>query len=149
MANKEVCEVFIEQQIEEALQEGKTPYSIGKELSKWVEQLFMAKMPAPTIEKRAERVRGKSLPTNVGNNVTPSSETEKEDIQEFKSEIKHGGARSNAGRPKKNKVTDAFTYIEFAWSQVERIRHDDPERENAIRALIERLEALLQKENMK
>ena len=89
MANKEVCEVFIEQQIEERLQEGKTAYSIGKELSLWVEKLFQAKIPATTVEKRAERIRGKDFPTNVGNDLTPEPATEKEPIQDFKS---HGGA---------------------------------------------------------
>jgi hypothetical protein len=40
MANREACEVYIEQEIKEALAEGKKPWSIGKELSSWVEKLF-------------------------------------------------------------------------------------------------------------
>ena len=152
MAHQEACQLFIEQQIEEGLSEGKTPYSIGKDLTGWLERLFEAKIPAKTIEKRAERIRAnqnQEFPTNVGSAPNPSSTSEKEGIQEFKSEIKHGGARANAGRPTKNKVTDAFTYIEFARSQVDRIRHDDPERKNAILWLIDYLEALLRKENTK
>jgi hypothetical protein len=99
MANKEVCEVFIEQQIEDGLKEGKTPYSIGKDLSAWVEKLFAAKIPANTIKQRARRTQDK-LGTNVPNDVTPEPETEKEDIQDETEEIKsHGGKREGAGRP--------------------------------------------------
>jgi hypothetical protein len=36
MANPEACELYIDQQIEEGLEEGKTPYSIGKEMSGWI-----------------------------------------------------------------------------------------------------------------
>ncbi len=40
MANKEACELYIEQEIKSALNEGKRPWTIGKELASWVEKLF-------------------------------------------------------------------------------------------------------------
>jgi len=125
MANKEVCEVFIEQQIEERLQEGKTAYSIGKELSLWVEKLFQAKIPATTVEKRAERIRGKDFPTNVGNDLTPEPATEKEPIQDFKS---HGGAREGAGRPRTELVSEAAMIVDICIRTLERILPKDPKR---------------------
>ena len=39
MANREACELYIEQEIDEALKQGKKPYSIGKELAAWIEKL--------------------------------------------------------------------------------------------------------------
>ena len=55
MANREACELYIEQQIEEALEEGKTPYLIGKEISTMIERIFETKIPPRTLESRAAR----------------------------------------------------------------------------------------------
>jgi len=130
MANKEVCEVFIEQQIEEGLQEGKTPYSIGKELSAWVEKLFAAKIPDNTIIRRAERIRERNT-TNVVKPATPEPAKENEHIQDFKSE--HGGVREGAGRPRKAQpVSDAEMIVDIIISQLDRIRADDPNRESEL-----------------
>ena len=59
MAQREACERLIEQEIKEGLAQGKTPYSIGKELSAWVEKLFETNIPAKTLEKRAQRIEEK------------------------------------------------------------------------------------------
>jgi hypothetical protein len=48
MANREACEVYIDQEIETGLKEGKTPYSIGKELSTWIAKLFEVKINPDT-----------------------------------------------------------------------------------------------------
>lgn len=64
MAHSEACDLFIEQQIEEGIENGKSTYRIGKELSLWVEKLFEAKIPANTLKQRARRIRDK-LGTNV------------------------------------------------------------------------------------
>ena len=55
MAKHEACELYIEQQIEEGLQEGKTPYSIGKELSDWVAKLFEVRIHPKTIATKVYR----------------------------------------------------------------------------------------------
>jgi len=105
--NNEACQLFIEQQIEEGLGEGKTPYSIGKELAVWLERLFDAKVPARTIEQRARRTEGKNA-TNVAPCVTPEPVSEKPDIQEIKS---WGGSRKGAGRPPKFRAVENNTHF--------------------------------------
>lgn len=60
MALNEACQLWIEQEIEEGLKEGKKPYSIGKEISAAIEKLFEAKIPPDTIRKRAERQEKKN-----------------------------------------------------------------------------------------
>jgi len=98
VANKEACELYIEQEIRSALNKGKKPYSIGKELSKWVEKLFEAHIPAKTIESRAYR-------QNTSNEVKKSNNIDNSVV--YKSDqdsITHpitarGGKREGAGRP--------------------------------------------------
>ena len=68
MANREACEVYIDQEIETGLKEGKTPYSIGKELSTWIAKLFEVKINPDTLRKRAERQQQTELWTNVHKN---------------------------------------------------------------------------------
>ena len=67
MANREACELYIEQEIKDSLEQGKKPYSIGKELSAWVERLFEVNISPHTIERRAERLNNKTTKntTNV------------------------------------------------------------------------------------
>jgi len=159
MANKEVCEVFIEQQIEEGLAEGKKPYSIGKELAAWVKELFEANIPAKTIEKRAQRSQ-EEIKTNVLSDATPESASAIEHIQEetgnqveteswVADEVKgHGGKRNGAGRPKRSSVKAepvamAEKYVDLAIMQLERIATDDPERIKALTRLLFYVNALI------
>lgn len=110
MANHEACELYIEQQIESGLEDGKTPYAIGKELSVWIARLFEVKIPRKTLEKRAERKKEK-LPTNVGNQENPIKPDVNEEIKEIKREpakdgTMRGGPRPGAGRkPKDEQLT--------------------------------------------
>jgi len=76
MANREACELYIEQQIEEALEEGKAPYSIGKEISSMIERIFETKIPPKTLAKRAERKKN-GIATNVANKPTNGINEEK------------------------------------------------------------------------
>ena len=76
MANREACELYIEQQIEEALEDGKTPYSIGKELSAMIERIFETKMPPKTLESRASRHKAK-LTSNEVNGPSAGNDEEK------------------------------------------------------------------------
>lgn len=96
MAHSEACQLFIEQQIDEGLQEGKTPYSIGKDLAVWIEKLFEAKIPADTLKKRAQRAQEK-LGTNVPNPPTQQKDSGiEENFVDSKSVIP-----ANVGRPPK------------------------------------------------
>ena len=100
MANSEACQLFIEQSIDEGLEEGKTPYSIGKELSKWIEKVFKTKIKPTTLEKKAERRKN---PTNVGSDSTP------EDTSEIPKTI--GGQKRNSNA-QKNKPDARWVIME-------------------------------------
>ena len=93
MANREACELWIEQEVEIGLKEGKTPYKIGKELHEDIREIFHVKIPATTIKMRAERQK-KDLVTNV---TKQFKTTDNSESTEFKS--REGTPRPNAGRP--------------------------------------------------
>jgi len=61
----EPCQVYVEQEIQDRLDDGKTAYQIGKELSDEVEELFEAKVAPQTLEKRAQRLRTKVKPVRT------------------------------------------------------------------------------------
>jgi len=65
MAHKEACQLWIEQEIEEGLAQGKNPYAIGKEISTWVNKLFEEKIPARTIEQAARRKKDATFVASV------------------------------------------------------------------------------------
>jgi len=100
---KEACQVFIEQEIDRGLSEGKTPYSVAKEIIPWLQKLFDVRMNPKTIESRAYR-------QSTSNEVKKSQPAET--ITNFIPEIikdRHpqgGGAREGAGRPPVFKVEE-------------------------------------------
>lgn len=70
---QEACQLYIEQEIEAGLADGKTKYAIGQEIAGWLEKLFGAKVKPQTIRVRADRVEDEIV-TNVTNNkleITP------------------------------------------------------------------------------
>jgi len=149
MAHQEACQLFIEQEIKEGLSQGKTPYSIGKELSAWVEKLFRANIPAKTIAKRAERESHK-LATNVANPPTPINPS-----AILKNQVcGHGGGREGAGRPAKytkppEPYSSALYLVEIALSQLSRIEPDDPNRKEAFQKVIDWIHEQLKEEKIK
>ncbi len=101
MANREACELLIEQEIDEGLKKGKTPYSIGKELSGWVAELFEVRISPHTIQSIAHRQQQKEV------NSSELKESQlPENIQDSTPKIikdrqpQGGGKREGAGRPK-------------------------------------------------
>ena len=137
MANREACEVYIEQEIKESLAAGKKPWTIGKELSKWVEKLFEVTINPRVIERRAERINNA---TNVVKKSKPIETVEYSPppiIENRKPQ--GGGARDGAGRPKVvvEPVSDAWTYSQMAISQLDRIKACDPHRVEALNQVIE------------
>jgi hypothetical protein len=83
MANSEACQLFIEQQIQEGLDEGKSPYSIGKGLVDMIKQLFETNISANTLTRRAERLKAK-ITTNVANDTTTQNQEENQKKPEVK-----------------------------------------------------------------
>lgn len=98
MANREACELYVEQEIASALKDGKKPYTIGKELSDWVLKLFEVRLKPDTIKKRAQRHQ-KKIGTNVPKKSKPT-ETIENTIPEIIKDRKPqgGGKRKGAGR---------------------------------------------------
>ena len=96
LAKQESCQLFIEQEIDEGLDEGKTPYLIGKEVAKDIEKYFEIALEPKSLMERARR-RKLKLSTNVDSDITPPSDRGIEDNQE----IKWGGKREGSGRPLK------------------------------------------------
>ena len=68
---QEACQLYIEQQIDEGIEEGKTSYKIGKEIKQEIDTLFKTKVNFGTVVKRAQRRK-----TKIGTNV-PSSDRDK------------------------------------------------------------------------
>ncbi|MBA3031005.1 MAG: hypothetical protein FP816_19635 [Desulfobacteraceae bacterium] len=136
MANREACELYIEQEIKEGLAEGKKPHSIGKDLSAWVGKMFEVNISPRTLETRARRIKKvtsngvkKSKPTEIIENPTPEIIKNRHP--------QGGGAREGAGRPpvippvEKEYVrtdTEAMQMVTIAILQLERIRIEDPKR---------------------
>ncbi len=146
MAHPEPCQVYIEEQIKEGLAAGKTPYSIGKELTAMVERLFEASIPHDTLERRAERVK-KKLGTNVPTPLTPSNPCENYDkrpnqvLTNEKGEFQKGTAPGPGRRPKHEKPIEPYScamqMATIAISQLSRIPKDDPKREKAFQTVID------------
>jgi hypothetical protein len=74
LAKQQACQLFIEQEIEKGLKEGKTKYKIGKEVAKWIKKLFDADVKPKTVAKRAERMANE-IATNVANESTPENDS--------------------------------------------------------------------------
>lgn len=58
MALNEACQLWIEQEIDEGLDRGKTPDLISKEVSQAIAVLFETTVKRATIKKRAQRRKG-------------------------------------------------------------------------------------------
>lgn len=116
MAHSEACQLFIEQQIEESLEEGKTPYAIGQELSKWIQKLFETKIQPRTIEQRARRQNA----TNVAKKIETKPDTSKLEKKT------HGGAREGAGKKPKpvfNETNENIEWARWTWNPVTGCKH--------------------------
>lgn len=131
MAHSEACQLFIEEQIKEGLEAGKTPYSIGKELTAMIEKYFEASIPPETLKSRAARMQ-KKIGSNEPKTETPSNPCKIPDNQD----CEHGGAREGAGRKAKYEKPPepwscALQMAGLAIGQLARIPQDDPKRQEA------------------
>jgi len=91
-AKPEACALFIEQEIESGIEQGKPVETIGKEISKWVAKLFEIKIKPRAIAQKARRT--KKTVTNVTSDINSGKQ-----IENTKSnKSNRGGARPGAGR---------------------------------------------------
>jgi len=138
MAHHEACQLYIQQQIQEGLSEGKSPYSIGKELAAWVEKLFETNIPVKTLQTRAWREKRK----NTSNEVNPLTCDNFSETQEKpeNQEVKLKSPLAGPGRPPKHEkpiepYSCAMQMATIAISQLSRITKDDPKREKAFKTV--------------
>lgn len=152
MANREACEVYIEQEIESGLDKGKTPYAIGKELSDWVAKLFEVRIHPKTIASRV--YRHPEFSSNEEKKSQPIDKIEHTTPEIIKDRHPQGGGkREGAGRPSKPKpiepqkrvaqnsrptpsyvphISNAMMYAHMAIKDLESITKKDPERNEAL-----------------
>jgi NAD-dependent DNA ligase len=106
MAIPEACGLWIEQRIEEELQQkkdtGASLREIGRQVAAEVERYFETKVNPRTIEKRAERSA-----TNVAHTENPTTTSDSEEIKQIKRQpakdgTMRGGPRPGAGRKMKS-----------------------------------------------
>jgi len=103
LAKQQACQLFIEQEIEKGLKEGKTKYSIGKEIVGLIKKYFEADVKPHTIEQRAHRVEEKIL-TNVSSEQKEiSRDTEPEEKRKPETKIQ---LEDVAGKIQKGEVSD-------------------------------------------
>ena len=118
MANREACELWIEQEIETGLEEGKTPYNIGQEVSGWVAKLFEVRISPHTIRSRADRQKEKSTQMSREKPIVNSTTSNLEKP--------HGGSRPNSGRkplPTFNETNDNIKWAKWTWNPVTGCKH--------------------------
>lgn len=77
LQKEQACQLYIEQEIEAGLADGKTKYAIGQEISLWIGKLFKVEVKPHTITQRAHRIEQKIV-TNVTNSVLGQPETDTE-----------------------------------------------------------------------
>ena len=106
MAINEACQLWLEQQIPEGLEGGKSYRQIGRELSKEVLKMFEVYIKPETIRKRAERQ------SRAGTNVPPQS-TPENDSENKDNQVSHGGKRKGAGPKPKHKKEEPLITPEF------------------------------------
>jgi hypothetical protein len=86
MAINEACQVWIEQEIDTGLAEGKNPHAIGQLIAKEVEKLFEVKIKPRTIEQRARRQNSKDA-TNVASDENQPEQSRTPSLRERKEEL--------------------------------------------------------------
>ena len=115
MPLSEACALWIEQRIEEEIQEqeetGKSLRAIGREIAKEIEKHFEAKVAPETLAKKASRL--KSV-TNVTENITPQNNIGNKKIQSPKDEIKAPRQHRATGKPKGGKREGAGRKPKYA-----------------------------------
>jgi len=101
MPVSEACALWIEQRIEDELEEqettGKSLRAIGRELSKEILKYFEAKVAPETLKEKARRMKIKGG-TNVPEDTTTENNSGKEVNQDNQVVKTHGGKRPGAGR---------------------------------------------------
>ncbi len=111
MAIPEACGLWIEQRVQEEMEQrketGNSIREIGRKVATEVEKYFETKVSPDTIRKRAERQGGTNVPK--GGRLTVTTDTEEiKEIKPAKDGTRRGGSRPGAGRKRAQKPDDAI-----------------------------------------
>lgn len=130
MANPDACQLYIKQEIEDGLAQGKTPGAISRELAAMIERLFETNIPPRTLEQRARRTQNA---TNVALPVTteyPRENLEKQEYQEVSSGSQPGPGRAAKYAPAKaasksvfNRTNDQIEWASWTWNPIVGCKH--------------------------
>lgn len=71
----EACQLYIKQEIEDGLKQGKEPADIGREVHDWVVRVFEADIKARSVEQRARREKAKQEQEQNVTSVTTEKPT--------------------------------------------------------------------------
>ena len=107
LAKQQSCQLFIEQEIEKGLKDGKTKYAIGHEIAAWIKRLFEADIKPHTIEQRAHRIE-EGLLTNVSTDSTPQDQSEIEENQYEPAKDKEEELDGRSGKTKVETMQDSM-----------------------------------------
>jgi ParB family chromosome partitioning protein len=99
LEKQEACRLYIEQEIDDGLEAGETPYRIAKRLVKPIQKLFEVVVNRKTLESRAYR-RQQEFTSNEVNEESAINTDSKSKLEKLE-KPSHGGARPGAGRPPK------------------------------------------------
>ena len=158
VAHKEACQVFIEQEIQEGLAQGKTPYSIGKDLSAWVEKLFKTVFRQLRLRKRPSGSEKKSRQMSGTQRqfVIPQKSKKNKSYRGLSHRPKWLAPnhqpltlileRNRPGRDPKypQPPSDAIHSATVAISQLSRIEYGDPKREQAFNKVVDWINSQLE-----
>jgi len=100
LASQQACQLFIDEEIDKGLAEGKSTHRIGEEVSEWVARIFRVKISGGTLQVRATRARQKREgDTNVSPQETPRNDGEKLDNPPSRRPGDQGPRGVEGGRP--------------------------------------------------
>jgi hypothetical protein len=141
MAHSEACQLFIEQQIKEALEEGKTSTEAAKEVMVAVQKMFEVAIPFETLRSRARYITQKAGEITGSVPTQPNSCKSQEKPSRDESGRFEPGTVAGPGRPQKypkpqEPWSPAMQLAGMATSNLGRISPDDPDREKAFDKVI-------------
>jgi hypothetical protein len=170
MAIPEACELWIEQRVQEELEQkkdtGASLREIGRVVAAEVEKYFETKVNPGTILTKAARMN--KAVSNETKAEKPTAPIDSEEIKQIKRQpakdgTMRGGPRPGAGRKMnpqpedgqparkedlektQNQCTEAYQFETIAISQLRRIRKDDPDRVGALIRVKKWIESQLSK----
>ena len=119
MAHKtdQACSLYIEQEIQAGLKDGKTPGKVAKEVKAAILKLFQADLAESGLKSRAQKAQKKIGPKSPNlKKSTVKSEASKKPVEP------HGGARKGSGRKAKIDIPDLVEPTDMQLDEVDMLK---------------------------